>query len=761
MLRWVGSRRRAVFRPSWLLIVLVVGMFCSALLTNGLVTSQIGIDERGAIPEGADDRVPQAISEGGPIIDMTQGRTQTYAMPPKWIALTFDDGPDPDWTPRVLGVLAKYQVPATFFVVGSQVARHPELVRQIRSAGSEIGVHTFTHPDLAGISPSRVDRELIETQFALAGATGEMSYLIRPPYSSEPAALDNRQFDVISGLGGRGYLTVLSDVDSNDWQRPGAESIAHDAVPADGHGGVVLMHDAGGDRTQTIEALDRLIPEMQRDGFSFVTVSAGAGLPPANFPAGPADLALGHTMLTAVAVAMAMIQVLEWSLLIVGSLVVLRLGVMVVVATAHRRQRRDPGFSWGPPVCGPVSVIVPAHNEKECIAATVWSLVASEHPIEVIVVDDGSTDGTADIVEAMNVENVRIVRQANGGKPSALNTGIVAASYDIIVMMDGDTIFEPSTVGNLVQPFGDPAVGAVAGNARVADCSRLISRWQHIEYVIGFNIDRRVQDRWQAMTTIPGAIGAFRTEALRAVGGISAETLAEDTDVTIAIGRAGWRVVYEPTARAWTEAPATFGQLWRQRYRWSYGIMQSLWKHRQALVEGGRSGHVGRVGLLLTALFQIVLPLLAPMVDLYLCYGLVFLDPATTALVWGTVMAIQITAGVVAFRLEGEPLRGLILLPLQQIVYRQLMYAVLIQSIASALSGARLGWQKIPRTGSFIAAPAATTAPLLSVVVATLPISRLAAAPESFVPLGMLRTNIASIRSRHSGHVEGQHRSPV
>jgi cellulose synthase/poly-beta-1,6-N-acetylglucosamine synthase-like glycosyltransferase len=265
-------------------------------------------------------------------------------------------------------------------------------------------------------------------------------------------------------------------------------------------------------------------------------------------------------------------------------------------------------------------------------------------------------------------------------------------------------VFEPVTIGRLVQPFADPDVGAVAGNARVADRRRLISRWQHIEYVIGFNIDRRAGDEWRCMVTVPGAIGAFRRTALLEVGGVSADTLAEDTDITIAIGRAGWRVVYEPTARAWTEAPATFGQLWRQRYRWSYGTMQSFWKHRGAIRQHGAGGHVGRVGLLTAVAFQIVLPLLAPMVDIYLIYGLLVLDPVVTAATWGAVLLLQMMVGVLAFRMEREPLRALWLLPLQQVVYRQVMYAVLIQSIATALSGVRLGWQKISRIGDFGAA---------------------------------------------------------
>jgi hypothetical protein len=163
------GRRRRRLRPRGLLIGLVVAMFCSALLLNGLVRSQVGIDARGAGNDGDDSAVPAAVSEGGPVIDLTHGRRQSIAMPPGTVALTFDDGPDPTWTPQVLAVLAKYHVPATFFVIGSSVARNPDLVRQIRAQGSEIGLHTFTHPDLAEVSPDRVDREMTETSMRWRG----------------------------------------------------------------------------------------------------------------------------------------------------------------------------------------------------------------------------------------------------------------------------------------------------------------------------------------------------------------------------------------------------------------------------------------------------------------------------------------------------------------------------------------------------------------------------------------------------------------
>jgi cellulose synthase/poly-beta-1,6-N-acetylglucosamine synthase-like glycosyltransferase len=226
-----------------------------------------------------------------------------------------------------------------------------------------------------------------------------------------------------------------------------------------------------------------------------------------------------------------------------------------------------------------------------------------------------------------------------------------------------------------------------------------VARWQHIEYVIGFNLDRRLYDLMQCMATVPGAIGAFRRRALADVGGVSDDTLAEDTDLTIGLARAGWRVVYEESARAWTEAPATLRQLWTQRYRWSYGTMQAMWKHRRALFERGPSGRFGRVGLPFLALFQIVLPLLAPLIDVLALYGLFCYDATQTALAWFGMLALQLVTAIVAFRLDRESLRPLLVLPLQQLVYRQLMYLVIIRSAMTAIAGLRLRWQKLRRTG--------------------------------------------------------------
>lgn len=690
-------RRRLPMRyllPSLLLVALL-----AMLMLRGYVHSEILADHR-VRPPAPTGQVPDRILKGGPVID-ARGTTTPKALsvPERKLVLTFDDGPDPKWTPKVLDKLKQYDAHAVFFVTGTMASRHPDLVRRMVDEGHEIGLHTFNHPDLAYQSRSRIDWELTQNQLVLAGAAGIRTSLFRPPYSSFADAMDDKSWPVTEYIGGLGYITVLNNTDSEDWKRPGVDAIIERATPKGTDGSIVLMHDSGGDRSQTVTALGRFLPQMQDRGYEFANLTEALGAPSAHTPVSGVELLQGKAFVGAVAVSEGTTAALVAGLAVIGVLVIGRFGLMLVLSFAHARKVRGRGFSWGAPVTEPVTVLVPAYNERECIANTVRSLMESDHPIEVIVIDDGSTDGTADIVEEMWLPNVRVVRQVNGGKPAALNNGIAHASHDIVVMMDGDTVFEPSTVRELVQPFGDPSVGAVAGNAKVGNRDTLIGAWQHIEYVMGFNLDRRMYDLLRCMPTIPGAVGAFRRRALERVGGMSEDTLAEDTDITMAMHRDGWRVVYAERARAWTEAPESVQQLWSQRYRWSYGTMQAIWKHRRAVIERGPSGRFGRVGLPLVSLFMVLFPLLAPLIDVFLLYGLVFGPTRNTIIAWLGVLAVQAVCAAYAFRLDGERMVHLISLPLQQVLYRQLMYVVLLQSWITALTGGRLRWQKLRRTG--------------------------------------------------------------
>ncbi|MFF7879240.1 glycosyltransferase [Streptomyces sp. NPDC020794] len=690
-------RRRLPMR--WLLPSLLLVAMLAMLMLRGYVHSEILADHR-IQPEAATDKVPDKILDGGPVIDTRGGRTNSLNIPDHRLVLTFDDGPDPTWTPKVLDVLKKHHAHAVFFVTGTMTSRYPELVKRMVEEGHEVGLHTFNHPDLSFQSTKRIDWELSQNQLALAGAAGIRTSLFRPPYSSFADAMDNKSWPVTEYIGTRGYITVVNNTDSEDWQKPGVDQIIRNATPKGGKGAIVLMHDSGGDRHQTVQALDRFVPELQERGYRFQNLTEALDAPSAHTQVTGLELWKGKAWVYLVRASDNVTDVLVVGIAIIGVLVFTRFGMMLLLSALHARRVRRKDFRWGPaPVTEPVSVLVPAYNEAKCIENTVRSLMASEHPIEVLVVDDGSSDGTARIVEDLLLPNVRVVRQHNAGKPAALNRGLANARHDIVVMMDGDTVFEPATVRELVQPFADPSVGAVAGNAKVGNRDSLIGAWQHIEYVMGFNLDRRMYDILGCMPTIPGAVGAFRRSALERVGGMSDDTLAEDTDITMALHRDGWRVVYAEKARAWTEAPESVQQLWSQRYRWSYGTMQAIWKHRRALVERGPSGRFGRVGLPLVSLFMVLAPLLAPLIDVFLLYGLVFGPTQKTVLAWLGVLAVQAACAAYAFRLDRERMRYLISLPLQQILYRQLMYMVLLQSWITALTGGRLRWQKLRRTG--------------------------------------------------------------
>lgn len=694
-----ARRKKPPAQPSrghWWLLALCLVVLAAMLLVNGYVESSGGSSKT---PGPAQTLSP--VSRFGSVVGEREGKLGALTKQKgRRIVLTFDDGPDPVWTPRIAAALKRLNAPATFFVVGRDAARHPEIVESLRRDGFEIGNHTFTHVDLTSLPSWQRRMELESADGAVSGAAGVRPRMFRPPYSSEPDAVSTEQGEMISSVAGRGYVVMLSDFDSKDWSKPGVREIVRASTPPGRTGGIVLMHDGGGNRAQTVQALEVLIPTLRRRGFEIVPASEYARLAPAM--AEPrstrAERVRGDALIGTVKTASSVTTLLTLLLVPIALLAIARALMLVVFARKHTVSvrslpRADEDFT------PPVSFIVPAYNEHVDIERSVRSLAASDYPeVEVVVVDDGSDDGTAEIVESLGLECVRLIRQANAGKPAALNRGIGAASHDMIITVDADTVFEPKTLRQLVRPFSDPAIGAASGNTKVGNRRGLLGRWQHIEYVIGFNLDRRLYDVLNCMPTIPGAIGAFRRSALESAGGFSGRTLAEDTDITIAVGRAGWRVVYVEDACAWTEAPATVGALWRQRYRWSYGTMQAVWHHRRAVVRRP-STRIGRVGIPYLVSFQIMLPLLAPVIDVMTLYGIFFLSPALLIGYWLFFNLLQLSLGAYALRLDREPLRPLWALPLQQFVYRQLMYLVIIESLVSAVKGVRLGWQRAERTG--------------------------------------------------------------
>lgn len=640
-----------------------------------------------------------------------------YGGAARKVALTFDDGPDPRYTPRILDALRAAGVPATFFIIGVNGELNPALLLREVAEGHEIGNHTFTHPNISLISAGQFQMELSASQRLLAAVVGRQSLLFRPPFGtdSEPETADQlRRIELATS---QGYLIVGMQIDPDDWQRPGVNEIVQRTITAaeSGEGNVILLHDSGGDRSQTVQAVPLIIEALRGRGFQFVTVSELMGrtrdqvMPPIQsdtlWQIWTDGLAFSVLSLAAVTI--------HWLFLLGIVLGIARLAFIGVLAVYQRLRKRravyDPTYSPS------VAVVVPAYNEEKVIIQTITSLLACDLPgqFEIIVVDDGSSDKTYQVARAAFTAHprVRVYTQPNAGKPAALNFGIAQTRAEIVVALDADTVFARDTIVKLVRHFVDPRIGAVAGNAKVGNRINLLTRWQALEYITSQNLDRRAFSVLNCITVVPGAVGAWRRELIERAGGFDHSTLAEDADLTMAIRKLGYAVIYEDEAIALTEAPDTVSGFIRQRYRWMFGTMQAIWKHLDVLFRP-RFGALGFVALPNVIIFQVLFPLISPFMDLLLAGTLgvtainywhhpVDFSPDALSRVlfyYALFVTVDYLTAVLAFTLEPrENWSLLIFLFWQRFFYRQLMYYVAIKSILNSLRGVLVGWGKLER----------------------------------------------------------------
>ncbi len=659
---------------------------------------------------------------------------------PKLVALTFDDGPSAEFTPAVLEALKNLHVPATFFVIGQNAARYPALVQQMWNEGHELGNHTFSHPNLGTASREREIIELTSTKRALQSILGRSTIWFRAPYLADAEPTSSEEVHPLIAATELGYATVGELIDPQDWalwRTDGAgnkvlrtgEEMARSVLDQVGtvKGNTILLHDAGGDRSATIDALHRMVPELRNRGYRFVLISELAGI--TREQAMP--VLTGHEQVInrinaiVFGAIYSFLKFLGFAFVAAIGLGIARVIFITTLALlVHFRARHaapNPDFQ---PL---VSVIVPAYNECGVVARTIRSVLANDYPnLEILFVDDGSLDGTADVVEKefAGHPKVRVIRQANGGKASALNNGIGQSTGEIVVGLDADTQFATDTISSMVGHFENPRVGAVAGNVKVGNVINLLTRWQTVEYITSQNVDRLAYSLLNAVTVVPGAVGAWRRRALDDVGGYVTDTLAEDMDLTWRLRRKLWKIETESRALAYTEAPATVGAFFKQRFRWSYGTLQCLWKHRSALF---RYGWFGWLGLPTMWLFQVCFQVLAPIVDLQILYavcafvsswiaqhfmaandvssGQLFPLLLQTLVFYAIFYVFELAGAAVAIWIEGERwslLRGLFL---QRFFYRQLMYAVLWKAVIKAVIGSRMAWGKLKREGTVLMQP--------------------------------------------------------
>lgn len=640
------------------------------------------------------------------------------------VALTFDDGPDPVWTPKILDVLKRENVSASFYIVGQNGQAHPNLVKRIVNEGHDIGNHSFTHPNMGELPESLNTIELNATQRLIQSLTGRSTNLMRPPFLGDTQPKTKDEAAVIVLAKHLGYLIIGLHVDPHDWARPGkdeivrrtVEGITNKSLDPDERGQIVLLHDAGGDRQQTVDALPQIIQRLKAKGYRFVTTSELAGLTQEQtMPIVQSQSAVTNTNNVSFQIMSLLGKIVTW--LFFGGIILGIARLLMIMILAIRAKRKDKSCEVSSPENASlplVSVIVPAYSEEKLIAKTINSLLQSDYKnIEIIVVDDGSFDQTSHVVATTFADEprVRLFMRDNAGKSEALNLGFKRSKGEIVIGLDADTIFEKNTISLLVEPFADKKVGAVAGNAKVGNRLNIVTKWQALEYVTSQNLERRVFSSFNAITVVPGAVGAWRREAVEAANGFTSNTLAEDQDLTIKVRILGYKIVYAEKAIAWTEAPDTFNNLAQQRFRWAYGTLQCMWKHKKAFLNP-KYGALGLLAMPNVWLFQILFQLISPLVDLMMIWAIIshvterFAHPnefdlsklENVIFYYLLFLSVDILSAILGFLFEPKEDKKLLLwLPIQRFGYRQVMYSVMLRSIITALKGVGVGWNKFER----------------------------------------------------------------
>ncbi len=657
---------------------------------------------------------------------------ELYGYHPRQVAFTFDDGPDPEWTPQILNVLKQYGVKGAFFMIGESAQDNVGILKRVFAEGHEIGNHTFTHPDISEISTTQLDLQLKLTERLFGSKLGVQPLYFRPPYSIDQQPDTNDQAAPVEHIQNLGYTIIGNQIDTNDWDEHPRKSpqqitdsvlqqLADMETHPDRRGSIILMHDGGGDRSATVNALPVLITALRARGYTIVPVSELVGLtraevmPPLNARQRWQARADSITFFI-----LSFFNHLVIYIFYIGDILMSgRLIVIGLCATIDRLRKRK---NYATPDYSPrVAVLIPAYNEEKVIARTIRSVLMSNYKnLNIVVIDDGSSDRTFEVARSTYAEQiaegrVTVLTKPNGGKADALNYALERLDEEIYVGIDADGVIAHDAISNLVGHFANPHIGAVAGNAKVGNRVNLWTRWQALEYITSQNFERRALDLFDVVMVVPGAIGAWRTAAVRTGGGYPTNTVAEDADLTMNLLEQGYSVIYEDRALAFTEAPVNMDGLMRQRFRWSFGILQAIWKHRGAIT---RNRAMGLFALPNILIFQILLPLVSPFIDLMFVFGVIHYvldkhfhpETASTTSFYKLLtfflafLLIDFAASTLAFTLERKhpASKGdfwlLFHIWIQRFTYRQVFSVVLFKTLKRAIDGKPFNWDKLERT---------------------------------------------------------------
>ncbi len=347
-----------------------------------------------------------------------------------------------------------------------------------------------------------------------------------------------------------------------------------------------------------------------------------------------------------------------------------------------------------------ISILIPAFNEEKVIGKTIESALEIDYPKkEVIIIDDGSTDKTLLIAKRFQRDNVKVLHKENSGKATALNYGINFAKGEILTILDADTIAGKNSLKEIVKVFENSSnVGGVAGNVKVRNKTNWLTWCQALEYVSGLQIARRAFDMFGAITIVPGAMGAFKTNILKDTGGYDKDTIVEDFDATIKVLKSGQIIKGTTKSLAYTEVPEKIKEFVKQRNRWYRGNLQVLFKHKNALTNP-RYGFLQKIALPYMFLSMIVLPIT----------GFFMLGSLILSIIQGDIffvlssmtffIILQYLLVTLAVRIEREDPRLILYAIFFMFGFKQIQDALLIRQLFEQLLRRKAKWTSVARKG--------------------------------------------------------------
>ncbi|GGE59063.1 hypothetical protein GCM10011517_28470 [Actibacterium pelagium] len=625
------------------------------------------------------------------------------------LTLTFDGLGDLDDFDSVLNALSGAEVKATFLLGLEDTLLRSDRITRLLEEGHEIGLLAEGDIDGDGLV-SGLDRFSFDlSQHALHHHTGTLPVLVRHPSRSPLAVSRVAELAVARELQKQGRLALPTGISApyGQYDPRAFHEVVLAAVLSQPFG-IVRFDFSSGNSKSVSDSFKTTLDLFLAEGIQILSmpevVETDAQRLHAYTDAQP-DI-LDKVVYGSLRFSW---NSFEDFFLILALIVLIRAPIQIVLALIWRnRYPVEPNYK------PEVTVVVPAFNEEQVIARTIASILDSTYRhLKVLVVDDGSADHTAGIVEELvaSDERIELIRETNHGKWYAEDIAINNLDSPIFVVIDADTLLHPDAIEYLVQPFRDPKVGAVAGTVEVGNQMNLITRCQAVEYTVSQELMRRAYQAFNGILVVPGAIGAWRTDAVREAGFVTGDTITEDADLTVAVNRANYRVVYQPDALSYTEVPETLRQFMKQRLRWSLGILQVSWKHKRAILEGRG---IGLISIVESLWYRLVSGVVYPLLDLLLV-GLLLqsvfafalgVQPIAFGFSFEFYLAIaahvflDVVNLIFAFWFKRRWDWSLLLIsPLMRLGFVQLLYISSFRALYHAVTGKLDVWEKIFRTG--------------------------------------------------------------